>query len=92
MECAQLFGLGLVWERVSLRVQSILSRVDTTADFPAQTTDVERMLGYTFDRKLLLVEALTHASYHFDNRTVSYERMEFLGDSGESLNALVLRI
>ena len=84
IECAQLFGLGLVWENLSLRVQRILSRVETTEDFPTQTTDVERMLGYDFNRKLLLVEALTHASYQFDDRTVSYERMEFLGDSGAS--------
>ena len=39
------------------------------------------MLGYTFKRKLLLIEALTHASYHQDSRTSSYERLEFLGDS-----------
>ena len=39
------------------------------------------MLGYTFRRKLLLIEALTHASYQGDSHTPSYERMEFLGDS-----------
>lgn len=40
------------------------------------------MLGYTFNRKVLLIEALTHASYQNDeNHTTSYERMEFLGDS-----------
>ena len=39
------------------------------------------MLGYTFQRKLLLIEALTHASYQQDSYTPSYERMEFLGDS-----------
>ena len=84
IECAQLFGLSLVWEKLPLRVEKILSRVETTNDFPIQTTDVERMLEYDFSRKLLLVEALTHASYQFDDRTVSYERMEFLGDSGAS--------
>ena len=39
------------------------------------------MLGYTFQRKLFLIEALTHASYQHDSHTPSYERMEFLGDS-----------
>jgi endoribonuclease Dicer len=39
------------------------------------------MLGYTFKRKLLLIEALTHASYQQDNYTPAYERLEFLGDS-----------
>jgi hypothetical protein len=90
IECAQLFGLGLVWEKLSLRVHCILSRVETTDNFPTQTTDVERMLGYDFHRKLLLVEALTHASYQFDDQTISYERMEFLGDSGASSKPLVV--
>ena len=39
------------------------------------------MLGYTFKRKILLIEALTHASYQQDSHTPSYERLEFLGDS-----------
>jgi endoribonuclease Dicer len=77
-----------VWEKLPLRVEKILSRVEATNDFPTQMTAVERMLEYDFNRKLLLVEAITHASYQFDNRTVSYERMEFLGDSGTSLTIL----
>ncbi|KAG0708464.1 hypothetical protein DFH29DRAFT_892712 [Suillus ampliporus] len=70
IECTRIFGLG--WQS--------LERVEI-ADSPTQMTDVERMLGYTFTRKLLLVEAITHASYQFDLQTISYERMEFLGDS-----------
>jgi hypothetical protein len=89
IECAQLFDLGLVWEKHSLRIEQVLNRVETAGDFPPQTADVEHMLGYTFNRKLLLVEALTHASYQFDDRTVSYERMEYLGDSGASSMASV---
>ncbi|KZP10713.1 P-loop containing nucleoside triphosphate hydrolase protein [Athelia psychrophila] len=81
IECCEFFDLGLKWEPIPLRVVAILSRVESTDDFPTSVTDVERMLKYTFKRKLLLVEALTHASYQFDDRTVSYERMEFLGDA-----------
>lgn len=88
VESCRLFGLGLVWDRISSRVQTILSPVECTDDFPTQIFDVERMLGYNFKCKLLLVEALTHASYQFDNGTVSYERMEFLGDSGALLKDL----
>ena len=39
------------------------------------------MIGYTFQHKLLLIEALTHASYENELNTPSYERMEFLGDA-----------
>ncbi|EGO19166.1 hypothetical protein SERLADRAFT_443209 [Serpula lacrymans var. lacrymans S7.9] len=81
IECAKFFGLGLEWWGLAKCVETALSVVETTDDFPAQVTDVELMLGYNFTRKLLLIEALTHASHQFDTRTVSYERMEFLGDS-----------
>jgi ribonuclease III len=40
----------------------------------------EAKLGYEFSDKLLLFEALTHASFA-EKRINSYERMEFLGDS-----------
>ncbi|CCU83126.1 Dicer 2 [Blumeria hordei DH14] len=40
---------------------------------------VESILGYTFEKQSLLVEALSHPSYHLGSS--SYERLEFLGDS-----------
>ncbi|KIK27403.1 hypothetical protein PISMIDRAFT_93262 [Pisolithus microcarpus 441] len=81
IECARLFQLGLDLSGVQDNVERILSRVESSPGFSSRLVDVERMIGYTFQRKLLLVEALTHASYHFDTETVSYERMEFLGDA-----------
>ena len=84
-ECIKLFDLGVKWQPLPSRITQLLERVDAISidDFtvPPQLADVEKMLGYTFSRKLLLIEALTHASYQQDSRTPSYERMEFLGDS-----------
>src|SRR5262245_21699933 len=40
----------------------------------------ERLIGYEFSDKSLLVSALTHAS-GAENRLSSNERLEFLGDS-----------
>lgn len=45
---------------------------------------LERKLGYDFKDKGLLLEALTHKSYHYEHRELSNgynERLEFLGDS-----------
>lgn len=81
VSCAQLFGLGLEWRALPDCVGMALSRVGHTDGVSTQLSNVERMLGYTFRRKLLLIESLTHASYQYDDRTVSYERMEFLGDA-----------
>jgi len=41
---------------------------------------IEKVIGYTFEDKRLLVEALTHSSYANENADLSYERLEFLGD------------
>ena len=41
----------------------------------------EKNIGYTFNNKKLLEEALTHTSYAYENKTKSNERLEYLGDS-----------
>lgn len=45
-------------------------------------TSCEKLLGYTFNDKSLLINAFTHASYVNEHKGVkSNERLEFLGDS-----------
>ncbi|KAL2316730.1 hypothetical protein Fmac_030606 [Flemingia macrophylla] len=48
----------------------------------SEIAKVEGILGYTFKNKKLLEEALTHSSF---SDAVSYERLEFIGDSILSL-------
>ena len=49
----------------------------------AQIVSIESKIGYRFNDKQLLINALTHSSYINENKgdTVSYDRLEFLGDS-----------
>jgi len=42
---------------------------------------LETLIGYTFKKKPLLLEALTHASFSGPHALCSYERLEFLGDA-----------
>lgn len=42
---------------------------------------LEKSIGYTFQNKELLKNALTHTSYAFENHIQSNEKLEFLGDS-----------
>jgi ribonuclease III len=45
-------------------------------------SNIEQRIGYTFKKRELLEQALTHKSYANENRVSSHnERMEFLGDS-----------
>lgn len=41
----------------------------------------KKSIKYTFHSRLHLLEALTHASYHANRVTTSYQRLEFLGDA-----------
>lgn len=50
--------------------------------------EIERIIGYSFKNKDLLVRAFTHSSYVNEHkREESYERLEFLGDA--ALNYIV---
>ena len=45
---------------------------------------LEQRIGYTFQNKALLKQALTHSSYSNErkiNKLMNYERLEFLGDA-----------
>lgn len=43
--------------------------------------ELEKNIGYTFQNKELLKNALTHTSYAFEKHIPSNEKLEFLGDS-----------
>ncbi|KAH8111802.1 hypothetical protein DFH11DRAFT_1879703 [Phellopilus nigrolimitatus] len=81
--CADAFDLriGSAWKPLSTRVSAILARVEPLQDAPIQFSYPESIIGYTFTHKLLLVEALMHASCQSDLPSISYERMQFLGDA-----------
>lgn len=43
--------------------------------------EFENNIGYEFKNKELLIKALTHTSYAYENNVESNEKLEFLGDS-----------
>ena len=81
IECMKVFDLDLSWRPLAECIDAMYSRVIDFAYYPTQIAVVESILGYTFRRKMIAVEALTHASHQTDLETISYERMEFLGDA-----------
>ncbi|OSX59637.1 hypothetical protein POSPLADRAFT_1149188 [Postia placenta MAD-698-R-SB12] len=82
VNCISIFGLGLPsWQTIPQHFDNIVTKIEELDYPPPQLSLVETMLGYEFTHKALLVQALTHASYHGDLTTMSYERLEFLGDS-----------
>ncbi|EJD54202.1 P-loop containing nucleoside triphosphate hydrolase protein [Auricularia subglabra TFB-10046 SS5] len=76
-------SMELEWKTVADRVHSIVNRIEPLPHgYPEDyVRTLEQMLGHRFEHPSLLFEALTHANYTGDVHTVSYERLEFLGDS-----------
>ncbi|KAI4260155.1 MAG: hypothetical protein LQ352_000420 [Teloschistes flavicans] len=69
------------WSKVEERNGTLLASAQrASVTFPHHLTQLEELIGYSFERKSLPLEALTHSSYIGSNITTSYERLEFLGD------------
>eukprot|EP00850_Spirogloea_muscicola_P011085 SM000067S20362 [mRNA] locus=s67:600775:612007:+ [translate_table: standard] len=77
----ELCELNELTGKLAREAEALDERLDP-ASCDVDLSRLEADLGYTFTRKTLLLEALTHAS-HFDlNReSQSYQRLEFLGDA-----------
>lgn len=69
------------WTSVDADRESLFARVPDGEPLPPPLEPLEKLIGYTFQKKALLMEALTHASYAADFGTRSLERLEFIGDA-----------
>lgn len=86
LEYLKIFLPELNWKPTQDNLSTIKSRVPCTTSVSFASFDEfeKGFLGYNFENRLLLVEALTHPSCPPTSSTstqTSYERLEFLGDS-----------
>jgi dsRNA-specific ribonuclease len=84
LECIKLFKLGMEWRPLAESVEKTFTMVEALddAELPMDMiSSVEKILNYSFTKKTLVVEALTHPSYTLGVRTRPYDRLEFLGDA-----------
>lgn len=78
MQCLQVFLPEVEWQPLETRRAFLFQRVPAL-ELPDTLQPLEVLIGYTFKKKELLVEAMTHASYNGGSQ--SLERLEFLGDA-----------
>jgi dsRNA-specific ribonuclease len=78
----QIFLPELSWLPLSTRQSTLYTSFPATT-LPPPLYSLQSLLGYTFKKPAILIEALTHASYIPDqgSPSSSLERLEFLGDS-----------
>ncbi|KAI9644163.1 Dicer-like protein 2 [Ciborinia camelliae] len=79
LKSLQLFFPELNWLPLETRRMSLYQQAPDNIDFPITLRPVEKILAYTFTKKSLIIEAMTHPSYINGSR--SLERLEFLGDA-----------
>ncbi|KAL3422431.1 dicer-like protein 2 [Phlyctema vagabunda] len=78
LKCLQIFLPEIKWQPLEQRQMFLYERAPDLP-LPNFLEPLETMLGYSFKKKALLIEAMTHASCN--SGTQSLERLEFLGDS-----------
>lgn len=80
LACLQTFLPRSDWQWESLEARrGILFQRAPVAQLPPTLQPLEKLLGYSFQNKGLLIEAITHASCN--SGSASLERLEFLGDA-----------
>ncbi|KAL7941039.1 P-loop containing nucleoside triphosphate hydrolase protein [Trichoderma barbatum] len=69
------------WTSMKKDRDLLFERVPLAEPLPPTLEPLERLIGYKFQKKALLTEALTHASFAADASKRSLDRLEFIGDS-----------
>ncbi|KAG0646281.1 ATP-dependent helicase DCL-2 [Hyphodiscus hymeniophilus] len=78
LKCLQVFLPEVEWHPLNIRQEALFQRVPDV-ELPPTLELLEGLIGYTFKKKALLIESMTHASSTTGSQ--SLERLEFLGDS-----------
>ena len=81
LDCLKVFLPEISWLPLSAQQQRLYDAVPNGVEFPSRFVQLEELLGYTFTKKALLIDAMTHPSYTGRNAGLSYQRLEFLGDA-----------
>lgn len=69
------------WMSIDQGRQILYDRAPSNMQLPPDMKPLERLLGYSFTKKSLLIEATTHPSYNFPGVHASLDQLEFLGDA-----------
>ena len=81
LSCISLFVNEIQWQDVSANRALFFKMARDQDKLPAELKPLEHLVGYQFNKKSLLIEAMTHQSCMFDYQRRSYEHLEFIGDA-----------
>ncbi len=88
LACMTVFLPEIDWQPLEDRRATVFDRAPVDVVLPPLLKPLEGLIGYSFKKKVLLVEAMTHGSCN--SGTASLERLEFLGDA--VLDSLIVNV
>ncbi|KAF5722662.1 Dicer 2 [Fusarium mundagurra] len=82
LKCISVFlGDKCNWHQEGVARDILFAAAPSDVKLPSILEPLEDLIKYTFKKKSLLIEAVTHASYATTMQERSYEQLEFLGDA-----------
>ncbi|KAK4098271.1 P-loop containing nucleoside triphosphate hydrolase protein [Parathielavia hyrcaniae] len=81
LACMSLFLPDFEWQSIEQGQEILNNEASADEALPVTMRNLERLIGYTFNKKSLLVEAMTHPSCNGPRIRASLDRLEFLGDA-----------
>jgi len=81
LACMSLFIPEFKWCSIEHGREVLCNEAPDDEPLPATMRPLESLIGYTFNKKSLLVEAMTHPSCNGPSIRASLDRLEFLGDA-----------
>ncbi|KAK4678476.1 LOW QUALITY PROTEIN: Dicer-like protein 2 [Podospora pseudoanserina] len=81
LACISLFLPEAKWQSIDHGRQVLYDEAPDDEPLPPNMHLLEKLIGYTFKKKSLLIEAMTHPSFNVQDTRASLDRLEFLGDA-----------
>ncbi|KAK4152741.1 hypothetical protein C8A00DRAFT_15990 [Chaetomidium leptoderma] len=81
LACMSLFLPDFEWQSIEHGREILYHEAPADEALPVSMRPLESLIGYTFTKKALLVEAMTHPSCNGPGIRASLDRLEFLGDA-----------
>ncbi|KAF9769832.1 hypothetical protein IL306_012689 [Fusarium sp. DS 682] len=82
LKCISVFlGDKCNWHEEGVPRDILFAAAPSDVPLPPTMEYLEELVDYQFNKKSLLIEAVTHGSYAADMQERSYEQLEFLGDA-----------
>jgi dsRNA-specific ribonuclease len=81
LACISLFLPDFDWQSIEHGRQVLNNEAPSDEVLPVTMRPLEPLIGYTFTKKALLIEAMTHPSCNGPSIRASLDRLEFLGDA-----------